>query len=382
MLTAESKRLFPLDPEVIYLNHGAFGVTPHHVLNEKKRILSEIEKNPVEMLQHQIRQQWHRISNRVAEQFSCSANSVAIVDNATDGAVAVLRSLSLQRGNEILLTPMTYGAVALAAHCIAEAHGAKVTMAAVRFTNPDPQQCIEAVTQAISSRTRLAIFDHITSSTALLMPLAAMAAACRERGVPVLVDGAHAPGQIELDIPALNVDWYVGNLHKWYFVPRGCGFLWAASGAGDKLLPNVLSWDIVHSFPANFGWTGTRDPSSWLAIPAAFDFMNGFGESEVRRHNHELLRDAVALLAEMWKFKLTVPEAMTACMTVIPVPDGLPYPTTEEGRARLEADLKDQKIIVNPSIANEGRIWLRIAAQIYNSIGDYEKLGNAVLSLR
>ncbi len=110
--------------------------------------------------------------------------------------------------------------------------------------------------------------------------------------------------------------------------------------------------------------------------------MNGFGESEVRHHNHELIRDAVALLAEMWKFKLTMPEAMTACMTVIPVPDRLPYPATEEGRARLEADLKDQKIIVNPSIANEGRIWLRIAAQIYNSIGDYEKLGDAILSLR
>ncbi len=201
MLTAESKWLFPLDPEVTYLNHGAFGVTPHHVLNEKKRILSEIEKNPVEMLQHQIRERWHRIRNRVAEQFSCSANSVAIVDNATDGVVAVLRSLSLQRGDEILLTPMTYGAVTLAAHCIAEAHGAKVTMAALRFTNPDPQQCIEAVTQAISSRTRLAILDHITSSTALLMPLAAMAAACRERGFRFWLTAPMRPAKSSLTFP-------------------------------------------------------------------------------------------------------------------------------------------------------------------------------------
>jgi isopenicillin-N epimerase len=277
---------------------------------------------------------------------------------------------------------MTYGAVALAAHHIAETQGAKVTTAAVRFTNPDPQQCVGAVTQALSSRTRLAILDHITSSTALLMPLATMVAACRDRGVPVLVDGAHAPGQIELDIPVFNAHWYVGNLHKWYFVPRGCGFVWTAPDAPHKLLPNVLSWDIVLPFPANFGWTGTRDPSSWLAIPAAFDFMKGFGEGEVRRHNHELIRDAVALLSDMWKFNVTVPDGMTACMTVVPVPDGLPYPATDEGRSRLEVNLKDQwKIIVNPSVAHEGRIWLRIAAQIYNSIEDYEKLGNAVLSL-
>ena len=296
------------------------------------------------------------MAEKIAQRFSIDTDSLAIVDNVTDGIVAVLRSLSLEAGDEILLTSMNYGAVAIAARYIAEKQGARITLAALRFPDPDPQQCIEAVTQTLTPRTKIAIVDHVTSPTALLMPLTELITACRTRGVPVLVDGAHAPGQIALDISALNADWYVANLHKWYFVPRGCGFIWAAPGRRSGLRPNVLSWDIDYPFPSNFGWTGTRDPSSWLAIPAAFDFMDRFGESVVRQHNHELIRAAVARLAEMWKFRVTTPDAMTAAMTLVPAPEGLPYPATDEGRARFEVDLKDQyKIMVNPSFASESQ---------------------------
>jgi len=382
MLTAESRSLFLLEPGLIYLNHGGFGATPKVVLDEKKRILSEIEKNPVEAIQHKIRARWRGIADKIAARFSLDADGVAIVDNATDGINAILRSLSIKAGDEILVTSMTYGAIAIAARHIAGKQGAKVTFADLRFPDPDPGQCIEAVMQALTPRTKVAILDHITSSTALVMPLAAMIAACRARGVPVLVDGAHAPGQIGLDIPALGADWYVANLHKWYFVPRGCGFLWAAPGRRDGLMPNVLSWDSTYSFPSNFAWTGTRDPSNWLAVPTAFDFMDRFGESAVRRHNNELIRKAMELLGSMWG-RVTAPDAMTGAMTLAPAPDGLPYPTTDEGRARLEADLKDKfNIVVNPSFADAGKIWLRITAQIYNGIEDYEKLGKAVLALR
>jgi isopenicillin-N epimerase len=383
MLTGDSKRLFPLDPDIIYLNHGAFGVTPHDVLNQKKRFLSEIEANPVDLLQYNFRERWQQTANAIAKRFSCDENSVAIVDNATDGAVAVLRSLSLKPDDEILITQWTYSAIALAARHIAEAQDAKVTVAAIRFPDPDPQQCLESVVQALTCRTRLAILDHITSATALLLPLEEIINACRARGVPVLVDGAHAPGQIELDIPALKADWYVANLHKWYFVPRGCGFLWAAANARSGLLPNVLSSDTIHPFPRCFGWTGTRDPSSWLTVSAAFEFMDRFGEGEVRHHNKELLREAIALLAGLWKFNDRTPNAMKACMGLIPVPADLPYPPTDQGRMRLEADLKDKyKIVATPSISSHGRIWLRIAAQIYNEIRDYEQLGHAVFGLR
>jgi isopenicillin-N epimerase len=186
-----------------------------------------------------------------------------------------------------------------------------------------------------------------------------------------------------LDIPALHANWYVANLHKWYFAPRGCGFLWAAPESQKNLMPTVLSKDIIHPFPSNFAWTGTRDPSNWLAIPAAFAFMDSFGESKVRQHNHMLIRQAADLLVEMWGFQATTPDVMTASMTLVPVPPGLPYPPSNEGRLRLEADLKDKyNIVVPPAFANGGKIWLRIAAQIYNRIQDYEHLGSAVLALR
>jgi isopenicillin-N epimerase len=383
MLSADSRSLFLLEPGLVYLNHGAFGAVPREVLNEKIRILSEIEKDPVGVFQHKIRRRWHRVVEQIAERFSLDPSGVAIIENATDGVNAILRSLPLAPGDEILLTSMTYGAVAKAARHIAEKQGAHVTLAELRFPHPDPRQCIEAIIQALTSRTKIAILDHITSSTALLMPLVDMIAACRARGVPVLVDGAHAPGHTELDIPALNANWYVANLHKWYFVPRGCGFLWAAPGQERGLMPNVVSWDIDQPFPSNFAWTGTRDPSNWLAIPPAFDFMDRLGESAVRKHNHQLIHDAVTLLADMWKFRVSTPAMMTAAMTLVPAPDGLPYPTTDEGRGRLEADLKAKhNIVTNPAFAHQGRIWLRITAQIYNDLGDYEKLAKSVLALR
>jgi isopenicillin-N epimerase len=383
MLTPDSRSLFLFPSNLTYLNHGGFGATPRSVLDEKKRILDEIEKNPMDLLSHKIRPKWHQVAERIASRFSCKPNSVAIVDNATDGVEAVLRSLSLTAVDEILTTSMTYGAVAMAARHIAATQGAKVMVAELHFPDPEPEQCIAAIAQTITPRTKIAILDHITSSTALLMPLKEMIEACRARGVPVLVDGAHAPGQVALDISALKADWYVGNLHKWNFVPRGCGFLWAAPGQESELLPNVLSWDINQPFPSNFAWTGTRDPSNWLAIPAAFDFMDGLGESAVREHNHHLIKDAVGLLAEMWKVRVSTPDWMTAAMTLVPAPDGLPYPATDEGRGRLEANLKGKhNIVVNPTFAHQGRIWLRISAQIYNDLGDYEKLGKIVLTLR
>ena len=148
-------------------------------------------------------------------------------------------------------------------------------------------------------------------------------------------------------------------------------------------MPNVLSWEVSRSFPSNFAWTGTRDPSNWLAIPAAFDFMDRFGESAVREHNHQMIRDAVAVLAELWGFRPTAPDNMIGAMALVPAPRSMPYPVTDEGRTRLEGHLKEKhSVIVNPALACDGRIWLRITAQIYNRIEDYQKLGASVLALR
>jgi isopenicillin-N epimerase len=207
MLTSNSRELFPLASSLTYLNHGGFGATPSTVLEEKKRILDEIEKNPSDFLTHRIKAAWHQVADKIAGRFKLEPGSLAIVDNATDGIEALLRAQCLKEGDEILTTSMTYGAVAMAAQHIAEKQGARTKVAELRFPDPDPQQCIEAVARAMTRRTKLAILDHITSATALLMPLKEMIAVCHNQGVPVVVDGAHAPGQLALDISDLKADW-------------------------------------------------------------------------------------------------------------------------------------------------------------------------------
>jgi len=195
----------------------------------------------------------------------------------------------------------------------------------------------------------------------------------------VLVDGAHAPGNIVLDIPSIGADWYAANLHKWCFVPRGCGFLWAARDRQKGLVPNVLSWDIDKPFPQCFGWTGTRDPSAWLSIPSAFAFMDRLGADEILRHNHTLVRDGIRLLAEAWKVAANTPDGIIGSMALMPLPDGLPFPATDEGCRKLQKTLwESHKIMASPSFVHEGRIWLRVSAQIYNEIDDYQKLAQTI----
>jgi isopenicillin-N epimerase len=166
-------------------------------------------------------------------------------------------------------------------------------------------------------------------------------------------------------------------------VPRGCGFLWAAPNRHGSLVPNVLSWDIKREFPHSFEWTGTRDPSAWLSIPAAFAFMDRFGEEKVRPHNHSLVREGMALVAETWKVPVDTPDSMIGSMALVSLPDNITCATDEESQIRLQKRLWDEfGIEACPSFHHNGTIWLRFSAQIYNSLADYEKLARAILNLR
>ena len=181
----------------------------------------------------------------------------------------------------------------------------------------------------------------------------------------------------------MRPDWYVANLHKWYYVPRGCGFLWAAPGRQETLAPLVLSWDIDQGFPASFDWTGTRDPTPWLSIPAAFAFMDRYGEAEVRAHNHRLVRAGAALLASAWGVDITTPEHMTGSMVLVPLPHDLPHPLDEAGRLQLEQDLAlKHNVVAAVTCTTASRHYLRVAANIYNDLGDFNRLTQAVDTLR
>ena len=361
-----------------YLDHGGFGVMPTEVLRFGFRMREAVEAAPRPFFDRECRPRWREIAGQVAQRFSAAPGDLALVENVTEGANAVFRALSLQPGDEILLTSMTYGAFALAARRIAAERGARVVEARIPFPAPDPELCVEAIRAALGPRTKFAILDHVTSATALVLPAAEMATVCRERGVRVLVDGAHAPGAVPLDVPSIGADWYVGNLHKWHFAPRGCGFLWAHPDRRELLAPAVLSWEIEKPFPQSFEWTGTRDPSGWLSVPAAFEFMDRFGAADVRAHNHDLVMDASRLLAPAWNVEIETPESMVGAMSLAPLPELLGVSATEEGRASVQERLWIEHAIACACILFEGRLYLRFSAQIYNGIGDYEKLARAV----
>ncbi len=387
---------FPLERDAIYLNHGTVGVTPKAVMRARAAIVETIERHPARFMLRELMRldastaataaaaapRLREAAATVAGFLRCEPDGLVFVDNATSGIVAVLRSLSLAPGDEILLPDHAYGGVARAATFIAGERGATVTTFALPFPEATPDATIAALAAAITPRTRVAIVDHVTSETALVMPLAAMAAACRARGVAVLVDGAHAPGAIDVDLAAMaasGVDWYVGNLHKWAFAPRATGVLWAAPARRRGLHPAVLSWGVTNDdWLAEFDWTGTRDPSPWLAAPAGLAFMTErLGIDAMRAHNHRLAFDGARLLASRWGTTFDTPEAMIGCMAAVALPDRAGAATPAEA-GRLRDRLLFEHRIEVPVLARAGALYVRLSAQVYNAMTDVERLADAV----
>ena len=323
---------FALDPGITYLNHGTVGAPPRRVLAVQQAIRDEIELQPSRYLLRELseirvgapRAEPPRLRTAAAEVaafFGARGEDVVFVDNATTGANAVLRSLSLAPGDEILLTSLGYGAITNVASYVARRQGATVRTVSIPPATERPEDVVEAIDAALGDRTRLAIVDHIASDSALLLPVAEVAALCRARGVPIFVDGAHAPGAIALDLPAIGADWYVGNLHKWAWAPRSTAILWVRPELQAALHPPVISWGLDQGFTTEFDLVGTRDPSAWLAAPAALELLAEFGAEEVRAYNHELAFLAGDRLAKRWKTEFRTPRSMVASMVSVPLPE-------------------------------------------------------------
>jgi isopenicillin-N epimerase len=304
---------------------------------------------------------------------------VAFVDNATTGVNAVLRSLRFLPGDEVLVTDHGYGAVANAARLLAGQQGAAVVTVPVPYPRFAPAAFVAAVTKAISARTRLAIFDHVTSESALIMPVADLVAACKARGVRVLVDGAPAPGVLALDLPALGADWYAANLHKWACAPRSCGFLWASEAGQIDLHPPVISWGLGQGFAAEFDWVGTRDVSAWLAAPAGIAYLTARGLDEVWTHNHGLAWTGAALLCDTWGSELPADKSAIGFMATVPVPESIGSEASDAIRLR-DSLLYEHEIEVQVH-AGHGRVWVRISTHLYNELDDIARLSRAVLAL-
>lgn len=377
---------WPLDPAVTYLNHGTVGVAPRKVLARQQAIRDEMERQPSKFMLRDLSgwiggpggrpTRMRDAAAAVARFVGARSSDLVFADNATAGANAVLRSLPLEPGDEILVTDLGYGAVAKAAAYAARVRSAAVRVATLPYPRFDPAAAADAIDEAIGPRTRVAVIDHVTSETALILPLAAIAARCRARGVAVLADGAHAPGMLPLDVPSLGVDWYVANLHKWAHAPRSAGFLWAHPDRQAGLHPPVISWGLDEGFTAEFDWVGTRDPSPWLAAPAGIAFLDELGLDAVRRYNHDLAWHAAQSLTTRWQTPLEIREDHIGSMATIALPASLG--STADDALRLRNALLFEDGIEVQVHAGHGRLWTRVSAQVYNDEDDVARLGDAV----
>ena len=363
---------FSLDPGIAHLNHGSFGAMPKRVAASQDAWRQRMEANPSGFFRTVYPAAVREAAAGVAGFLGGDATDWVFVGNGTAATNAVIGSFPLGPGDEVLTTDRVYGAVRKTLRHAAGRTGARIVEVPTPLPVPDEGALIEAVAAGLSPRTRLAVFDHVVSETSVILPIAALAALCRDAGVPVLVDGAHGPGMLDLDVPALGVDWYAANAHKWLFAPRGCGLLWCHPRHQAALHPAVISHGYGQGFTAEFDWTGTRDPSAWLSVPAAIDFFEENGGDGLRRRNHALAMDAGQYLADAFGTELSAPASMLGAMASVRLPGE--RPATLEAAITLKTELNARHGVVVQVAALKGALWLRVSAQIYNEIGDYRRV--------
>lgn len=364
-------RAFELDPDYLHLNHGSYGAVPRDVRLEQDRWRAKLEKNPSGFFQDEYPPLMRATAEQVARRLGGKGADWVLCENATAAVNGILQSLDLGPGDEILTTSHAYGAVAKTMALVSERRGAKLSIADVPPLPADEAEVIDAVDARLGPRTRLLVIDHITSATALIFPVRQIAERARAAGIPVLVDGAHAPGQIGLDVPSLGVDWYTGNAHKWLFAPRGCGVLWTRPERQAITRPAVLSHGTDQGYTSAFDWIGTRDPSAWFSFEAAALAHDSFGGESLKADNRVLAAEAAEETASALGAAIAGPRSMRGSMASL-----LLKPNYDDaaGAARWRGTLAHEHRIMVPVYVFAGALWLRISAQIYNSPDDYRRL--------
>jgi isopenicillin-N epimerase len=379
---AGARLLFSLDPAVSYLNHGGFGAVPLTVQRAQQRLRDEMEANPVRFFTQGLHDRVEHTRRHLAGFLGADPEGSALVGNTTAGVAVVLQSLRLGAGDEVLLTDHTYGAVELSVRRQCRRSGATARTVAIPLGATDAE-IVERIRAALRpGRTKLVLLDQLTSATAKVFPVRAIAAAARAHDIPVLVDAAHVPGMLPVDVASIGADFWVGNLHKWAFAPRGTALLSVAPAWRRRIEPLAVSWEHDRGFPYNVEWQGTLDYTSWLSAPSGTFVLRTLGADEVREHNAALAAYGQRVIGEalgVTPDELPEPGDPAASMRLVPLPSGLAT-TVMEARALREriADKLAAETSVN---AWGGRGWLRLCAQIYNRPEEYERLAERLPAL-
>jgi len=378
------KKHFLFDPSLVFLNHGSFGACPEEVLEHSQRLQREMERNPVEFLGRRSAELLGRSRAALASYLGADPSHLAYITNATTGVNTVARSLLLHRGDEILTTDHEYGACDNTWKFVCRKTGANYVAAEI----PLPfraREFEERVWARVTPRTRVIYLSHITSTTALILPIAELCRRAREAGILTLIDGAHAPGQIPLKLNELGADFYTGNCHKWLCAPKGAAFLYARPEHHALLDAPVVSWGYSEDVAghAGFGaytgttllerrllWQGTRDLSAFLTIPAAIAFQDRYGWGRVRADCHALAAETLKRVCGLTGMAPVCEDDDFSQMVVLPVP--------ARDAEQLKQMLYDRYRIEIPVTMHKDRLFVRLSVQGYNTRADADTLVQAL----
>jgi isopenicillin-N epimerase len=376
-----------LQAHATFLNHGSFGSCPKPVLAYQQELRRRMERQPVHFFMRDLEPLLDKAREALGLFLGADPEGLAFVPNATYGINAVLRALVFKPGDELMITDHAYNACRNALDYVAERSGAVVRVVRLPAPVVQPSDILERLLGQVTSRVRLLLIDHVTSPTAIIFPLEEILQAMRSRGIATLVDGAHAPGMIPLDLEALGATYYTGNCHKWMCAPKGAGFLYVRKDCSHLIRPLAISHGANATrkdrsrFQLEFGWTGTSDPTAFLAVPRSIQWMAeqlSGGWDAIMHRNRRLALAAMAFLQERLGWVPVAPVDMIGSMVSLQMPPhrGEIHSTNPMGSNQLQDDLwRDYQVEV-PLVfwPRPPHRLLRISAQLYNCPEDYLRL--------
>lgn len=367
------RRLFLIDPEIVFLNHGSFGACPQPVFDVYQHWQRELEHQPVAFLGRRAPELMAEAREALGAYLNTAPDNLTFITNATEGINAIARSLDLGPGDEILTSDHEYGAIDRTWAYIAQRTGAHIVRQTVPLPLVDDDAFTEAIWAGVTPRTRVIALSHITSPTALIFPLDEISRRARAAGILTVIDGAHVPGQMALDLDTLDVDCYSGNLHKWLCAPKGSAFMYVSPELQARIEPPVISWgwnEAGASFVDRGTWQGTRDISPYLSVPAAIEFQAEHAWATVRARCHGLAVDFLRALTERTGIAPLSDEAHFAQMVAVPLPAC--------DMVAVKACLYDEFRVEVPLTGHGEQVLIRVSFQGYNTAADSEALLRAL----
>lgn len=378
-----------LDASIVYLNHGSFGATPKRVLEKQAAIQKLCEYEAIDFFVEKLQGLVDESKQYLAEFVGTDTNNIVFVNNTTEGVNTILNSITTHAGDEWLITNHNYGACINALKHYAKRNSCKVNIANIPYPVFSPQEIIDSVCNAITPNTKLALIDYVTSASAIIFPVKEIIQLLKAKGIKVLIDAAHAPGMIDFNIEKLQPDFFVANCHKWICSPKGSAFMYVAPEHQSQIFPLVISHFNDSALGSKAHWanqfmfSGTRDYSAFISVKDALQIMPEIAETDwdgIRARNHELVWLAANKIAGVFGLELPCKEEMVGTICNIPMPDGQKPERSFNTNTRLKKDLMEKYRIEVPIFIfpNAPKQWLRISAQLYNSMEQYDYLINCL----